>query len=63
MGLKYCPKCEEIVLTKALPNYSQVEFRGILVKKREIAHLEEDNGCGHRWHTLEIPENILIESK
>ena len=59
MGLKYCPMCEEIVITKALPNYSQVEFRGIPVKKREIAHLEEDGGCGNQWFTVEMPEDVL----
>ena len=63
MGLKYCPNCKKVVVTKALPNYSQIEFRGILVKKREIAHLEEDSGCSHRWHTLEIPEEFLIGSR
>ena len=59
MGQKFCPACEEIVLTKALPKYSQVEFQGIPVKRREIAHLEEDSGCGHRWYTLELPEDVL----
>ena len=59
MGLKFCPMCQKIVVTKALPNYSQIEFRGILVKKREIAHLEEDDGCGHRWFTVEMPEDVL----
>ena len=63
MGLKYCPNCKKVVVTKALPNYSQIEFRGILVKKREIAHLPEDDGCGSTWFTLEMPEDVLIGSR
>ena len=60
MGLKYCPNCKKVTVTKALPNYSQFEFRGIIVKKREIAHLAEDEGCGYRWFTCELPEEVLI---
>lgn len=63
MGTKYCPECREVVYSKALPNYSQVEFRGIPVKRREIIHKEEDGGCGYKWYTLEVPEDILIEPK
>jgi len=63
MGLKYCPNCKQVVVTKALPNYTQVEYRGILVKKREIAHLEEDGGCNYRWFTLEMPEEILTRKR
>jgi len=61
MGMKYCPICKEVVITRALPNYSQIEFRGILVKRREILHREEDEGCGLTWHTIELPEDIVIE--
>ena len=46
MGMKYCPKCRKVVLTKALQNYSQVDFKGIRGKRRKIVHLEEDGGCG-----------------
>jgi hypothetical protein len=60
MGRKYCPECKDVVVTKALSNYSQVEFRGISAKRREIIHLEEDGGCGHRWYTLELLEDALI---
>ena len=60
MGLKYCPECKEVVVTKALSNYSQVEYRGILVKRRKIGHLEEDAGCGCTWYTFEMPEEVLI---
>jgi hypothetical protein len=58
MGKKYCPKCEEVVEKKALSNYSHVEFRGIQIKRRRISHLEEDGGCGHKWITFEVPEDI-----
>ena len=59
MGQKYCPECKEVVITKALSNYSQVEYRGILVKRRKIGHLEEDGGCGHVWYTVEMVEDVL----
>ena len=59
MGRKFCPECREVVETKALSNYSQVEYRGILVKRRRIGHLEEDGGCGKKWFTFEIPEDAL----
>ena len=61
MGKKYCPVCKEVVVAKALPEYSQAEFRGILVKRRRIKHLKEDGGCGHEWYTIEVPEEILIK--
>ena len=59
MGMKFCPKCEKVVLTKALPNYSQVTCRGIPGKRREIVHLEEDGGCGHSWYTIELLEDVV----
>jgi hypothetical protein len=62
MGQKYCPECREVVVTKALSNYSQVEFRGIQVKRRKIGHLKEDGGCGYEWFTFELPEDVLIGS-
>ena len=51
-----------MVITKALPNYSQIEFKGIQGKRRKIAHLEEDGGCVHTWYTIEMPEDVLIGS-
>ena len=63
MGRKYCPECREVVETKAFPNYSQVDYRGIQVKRRKIGHLEEDGGCGHEWFTIELPEDVLIGSR
>ena len=62
MGQKYCPDCREVVITKAFSNYSQAEYRGILVKRRKIGHLEEDGGCGHKWITIEVPEDVLTGS-
>ena len=59
MGMKYCPNCKEVVVTKALSNYSQVDFRGVPAKRRKIIHLEEDSGCGHRWYTVEVAEDVL----
>ena len=60
MVKKYCPKCEEFVETKALSNYSQIDYRGVLVKRRKIGHLEEDGGC--EWFTFEMPEDVLTGS-
>ena len=62
MGTKFCPICNEVVITRALPNYSQVEYRGIMVKRREILHREEDEGCGRTWYTIELPEDVIIGS-
>jgi hypothetical protein len=59
MGQKYCPECKQVVTTKALPEYTQVQYRGILVKRRKIVHLEEDGGCGHIWYTVEVVEDVL----
>ena len=62
MGMKYCPRCRKVVVTKALQNYSQVDFKGIRGKRRKIVHLEEDGGCGHSWYTVEVVEDVLDES-
>jgi len=48
-----------VVTTKALPSYSQIEFKGIQGKRRKIAHMEEDGGCGHIWYTVEVVEDVL----
>ncbi len=60
MGQKYCPNCREVVETKAHWEYSQVDFRGIPVKRRKIEHKVEDGGCGHIWNTVEIPEDVVL---
>jgi hypothetical protein len=59
MGTKYSPNCKRVVISKAVGNYSQVNFKEILVKRRKIRHLEEDGGCGHEWYTVETPEDVL----
>ena len=61
MGLKYCPMCKQVVVTKALSNYSQVVFKGVPGKRRKIVHLEEDGGCGHSWYTVELVQDILAK--
>ena len=61
MGMKYCPNCKEVVVTKALGSYSQVDFIGVQVKRRKIAHLDEDGGCGCEWFTVEVVEGLLID--
>ena len=63
MGQKYCPECKEVVITKALANYTQVKYRGILVKRRKIGHMEDDGGCGCTWYTIELPEDVLTGSR
>jgi hypothetical protein len=63
MGRKYCQECREVVETKVLGEYSQVELRGIVAKRRRIKHVEEDGGCGFEWFTLELPEDVLLESR
>ena len=59
MGQKFCPKCRQVVTTKALGSYTQVMFEDVLAKRRKIAHLEEDGGCGHSWYTVEVVEDVL----
>ena len=61
MGMKYCPMCKEVVVTKALSNYSQIDFNGVPGKRRKIVHLEEDGGCGHTWYTVEVVEDVLTK--
>ena len=61
MGMKYCPKCRKVVVTKTLSKYSQVEVKGIRGKRRKTVHLEEDGGCRHRWCTVEVAEDVLDE--
>ena len=59
MGMKYCPKCKEVVVTKVLGNYSQVVYQGVPAKRRKIGHLEQDGGCGHNWYSCEVTEELL----
>ena len=49
MGMKYCPKCRKVVLTKALQNYSQVDFKGYSWQETE----NRSSGRGWRvWGEL-----------
>jgi hypothetical protein len=61
MGMKYCPNCRKVVLTKVLQNCPQVDYRSIRGKRRKIVHLEEDGGCGECWYTVEVLEDVFIE--
>lgn len=38
MGMKYCPYCKEVVLTKVMGDYSQIVYQGVPAKRRHIAH-------------------------
>jgi hypothetical protein len=40
-------------------NDFQIDFNGVPVKRREIAHLKEDGGCGCGWSTVEVVEDVL----
>ena len=56
IGYRYC---QEMIVTKALGSYSQVDFSGVPVKMRKIAHLDEYGGCGCEWFTVEVAEDVL----
>lgn len=63
MGYRYCPKCKEVVLAKALPvGYKHHQYRDIRAKVRKVIHREEDGGCGTIWDTLEVPYDMLIKN-
>ena len=63
MGFRYCSNCKEIIDAKVLSGgYRQVKFNGVIAKKRKVIHREDDGGCGHKWSTLEFPEEFLLES-
>ena len=62
MGQKYCSEWKEVEVTKALSNYSQVEYRGNPIKRKKIGHLEEDGGYGCGWYTVELAEGFLTGS-
>lgn len=62
-GHRYCPNCKRIRETRVMPGgYSQVRFRGLPAKRREVicgTDAQGSNGCGTKWFTLEIEENSL----
>ena len=61
MGKKYCPNCGKVVEAKAFSNFSQVDFKRIRGKRRKIAHLVENGGCGHSLYTAEVVKDALNE--
>jgi hypothetical protein len=61
MGMKYCPNCRKVVLTKVLSTYSQFDFKRIRGKRLKIVHFVEDGGCGESWYTVEVVEDVLVE--
>ena len=62
MGQRYCRQCGRVVEVKVIGNYSQLPYNDILVKRRKVGCLIEDGGCGTTWYTLELPEDILVET-
>ena len=48
-----------MVETRAQPNYSQVKFKGVVGKLREIKHAGEDDACGATWYTIEVYSEAL----
>lgn len=62
MGMRYCPTCMEVVETRVLGGNTQIETHGIAGKKRKVIHRAQDNGCGHEWYTVEVPEDVLEQN-
>ena len=56
--MKYCQNCKQVLVTKALGSYSQVDFNGVPVKRRKIVHLEEEGGC--ECFTVEVVWEIIV---
>ena len=59
MAKIFCPNCKQVTVTKAVGSYSQIDIKGVPVKRRKIVHLEEDGGCGYEWYTVEVVEDVL----
>ena len=60
MTIKYCPECKTLGKTKVVPSgYKQVPCQNSVIKRRKIIHQIEDGGCGHTWHTYEVPEGLM----
>ena len=62
-GYRYCPNCKQIVETRVLlEGYGQVPYQGVLAKRRKIICWKDvygDDGCGHEWYSLEVPDAVL----
>ena len=65
-GHRYCPSCKKIVETRVLlEGYSQTLVHGVLAKRRQVICGKDDegkDGCGTRWFTLEVPEDLVLGS-
>jgi hypothetical protein len=65
-GHRYCPNCKKVVETRVLlEGYCQTEVHGILAKKRQVicgTDAEGSEGCGTKWFTLEILEDLVLGS-
>jgi hypothetical protein len=59
MGMKYCPHCKKVVDARTLPYFTQIPWKGILIKKRRAIHMVEHGGCGLTWYTVEMPAKML----
>ncbi len=48
------------ILILELGSYSQVDFNGLPLKRRKIAHLEEDGGCGCELFKVAVEKEVLV---
>lgn len=59
-GRRFCPNCNEVVETRVLPEgYKQIDYHGVLAKRRKIVcgrDRDGTGGCGHMWFTIEMPD-------
>jgi hypothetical protein len=62
-GHRYCPYCKKVVETRVIAGqYTQVDFKGITAKKRQIVcgtDNQGSHGFGNKWFTLEMSEDFL----
>ena len=65
-GHRYCPNCKRVVETRVLlEGYCQTEIHGTLAKRRQFicgTDGKGSNGCGTRWFTLEVLEDLFLGS-
>jgi hypothetical protein len=58
MGRKYCVQCKEVVETKVLGDYSQIELRGIAAKmveeKIDNSNVDKENLKGGKSWAIMI---------
>ena len=59
MGMKYCPHCKKVGDARVMPYFTQIPWKGIMIKKRRVIHMVENGGCGRTWYTVEMPEDML----